>query len=191
MFISVDVGTDAGYQDAREVARLTKILQANITDPIPALKGPSTNTWDLRTNRGLPKTIRGEEKEALSDRDGNGEMVLVVDDDRAIRELTGLTLVSHGYRVDMAVDGVEALSKFEKAGQGIDVILTDMNMPNMDGADLILAVRQLSTYVPIIACTGLRDETQIDPMLHVATILPKPYKIQCLLRALHSALQAV
>jgi two-component system chemotaxis response regulator CheY len=79
--------------------------------------------------------------------------ILTVDDSSSIRQMLGLTLRRAGYEVVEAVDGKDGLGK---AGGGkFDLIVTDLNMPNMDGLELIAAVRKLPTYafVPILMLT--------------------------------------
>jgi two-component system chemotaxis response regulator CheY len=79
--------------------------------------------------------------------------VLIVDDSESIRELVGLTLESSGYKVDKGVDGVDALKLLD--GREINLVITDLNMPNMDGIQLIREVRKREGYsaVPILMLT--------------------------------------
>ena len=79
--------------------------------------------------------------------------VLIVDDSESIRELVGLTLESSGYKVDKGVDGVDALKLLD--GREINLVITDLNMPNMDGIQLIREVRKRDGYstVPILMLT--------------------------------------
>lgn len=66
--------------------------------------------------------------------------VLVVDDSESIRELVGMTLESEGYRVHKSADGVEAIDQLSYAD--IDLVITDLNMPNMDGISLLKEIRK-------------------------------------------------
>jgi len=70
--------------------------------------------------------------------------VLTVDDSASIRQMVAFTLKSAGYNVVEAADGQEGLDK-AKAG-GVDLVLTDQNMPKMDGLTLIKALRGLPNY---------------------------------------------
>jgi two-component system, chemotaxis family, chemotaxis protein CheY len=70
--------------------------------------------------------------------------ILAVDDSASMRQMVSFTLKGAGYNVIEAVDGRDALEK-AKAG-GADVILTDVNMPNMDGIELVRQLRQLPKY---------------------------------------------
>jgi len=85
--------------------------------------------------------------------------VLIADDSQSIRKFVMLALKLQGVRVIVAVDGMEAL---EKAGkEKIDLLITDLNMPNMDGYSLIKNLREAPDYaeLPIIILSSLsRDE---------------------------------
>lgn len=84
--------------------------------------------------------------------------ILTVDDSASIRQMIKLTLVGAGYQVIEAGDGVEGLAK-AKAG-GVHMVLTDLNMPNMDGLSLIRELRKLPEYkgVPIVFLTTETDD---------------------------------
>jgi two-component system, chemotaxis family, chemotaxis protein CheY len=79
--------------------------------------------------------------------------ILIVDDSESIREVVIFTLENAGYKVLWAVDGKDALKHLD--GQHLDMILTDLHMPNMDGIGLIKEVRKLEAYkyVPILYLT--------------------------------------
>jgi two-component system chemotaxis response regulator CheY len=79
--------------------------------------------------------------------------ILTVDDSASIRQMVGFTLTKAGYEVTEAVDGRDGLAK---AGQHkADLIVTDLNMPNMDGIEMITAIRKLPGYgfTPILMLT--------------------------------------
>lgn len=79
--------------------------------------------------------------------------ILAVDDSASMRQMVSFTLKGAGHDVTEAVDGVDALGK-AKGGQ-YDLVLTDVNMPNMDGIGLIKELRQLDQYkfTPILTLT--------------------------------------
>lgn len=79
--------------------------------------------------------------------------VLAVDDSASLRQMVSVVLCGGGYRVVEAVDGVDALSKL--AGQDLDLVLTDLNMPRMDGLELTRQLRAMPQYkfVPIVLLT--------------------------------------
>lgn len=79
--------------------------------------------------------------------------ILAVDDSASLRQMVSFTLKSAGYNVIQAVDGQDGLEKAQQGG--IDLVLTDQNMPVMDGLTLIKNLRRLSDYqkVPILMLT--------------------------------------
>ena len=120
---------------------------------------------------------------------GSGQLILVVEDEEAVREVTRRILTGHGYQVMLAVDGAEAVREFALHGERIAAVLTDMMMPVMDGTATIHALRAIDPRVRVVAVSGLvdRSETVLDERtLH----LDKPYTAQELLRALDTVLHA-
>src|SRR5215471_3038210 len=79
--------------------------------------------------------------------------ILVVDDSASLRQVVGIALTGAGYEVVEAVDGKDALTKLD--GQKVHLIISDVNMPNMDGITLVKEVKQLPAYkfTPIVMLT--------------------------------------
>lgn len=123
---------------------------------------------------------------------GHGELILVVDDEESIREITRGTLETFGYRVLLAGDGTEALAAYAEHRGEIAVVLTDMMMPFMDGPATIRALKKLDPSVKIIAASGLAANEKIAEAanLGVQTFLSKPYTAERLLVALAELLTA-
>ncbi len=125
---------------------------------------------------------------------GEGELVLVVDDEADILQVTRSMLERHGYRVLAASDGTFALTELSKHLGEVKVVVTDIMMPYMDGVQLIHAVRRLAPGVKIIASSGAlgmpgqRDRTDEVLALGVKHILHKPYPVEALLRTVHAEL---
>ncbi len=117
---------------------------------------------------------------------GNGELILVVDDELAVREIAKETLQAFGYRAVTANDGTEALAIFASRKEEIRCIITDMLMPYMDGPATIRAIRKLDSKVKIIATSGLKSDvkTAEAAQLGVTTFLNKPYTAEKLLKTL-------
>ncbi len=82
-----------------------------------------------------------------------GKTILTVDDSVSIRQMVSFTLKNEGYEVVEAVDGADGLSKIKE--QTVHMIITDLNMPNMDGIELIRSARGIDDYkfIPIIMLT--------------------------------------
>lgn len=87
------------------------------------------------------------------------KQILIVDDSESIRELIIFTLETEGYSVVSSIDGVEAVKLLD--GRHLDLIITDLHMPNMDGIELIKQIRKTEAYkmTPILLLT---TESQTD-----------------------------
>ena len=121
---------------------------------------------------------------------GNGELVLIVDDEVGIREVTTALLNESGYRTLAAADGAEALRLYAERGAEIVVVLTDVLMPVLDGAALCRELRRLDPRVRIVASTGEAEASKFAQLreLGVTHFLSKPYRIDYLLATLREAL---
>lgn len=128
------------------------------------------------------ETNVAENKTDLPYPTGNGELVLIVDDEENIRQITSATLEKFGYKTMTAADGTEALALYAQNLTEIKIVLTDMAMPFMDGAATIRALRKLNPTLPIIAASGLPPAT--TDALNVNAFLSKPYTAEKLLTAL-------
>ncbi len=121
--------------------------------------------------------------------DGNGELVLVVDDEENILRVTKTILERHNFRVITANDGAEAVALFAEQMQTIGVVLTDIAMPHMDGVAAIRVLRKMKPDVPIVAFTGEAQRTRFEELqaMKVHNFLIKPFTTANLLAALHTA----
>ena len=81
--------------------------------------------------------------------------ILAVDDSASMRQMVAFTLKGAGYNVIEAADGQEALDKAKERGETVDLVLTDQNMPRMDGITLVQNLRGMATYAstPILILT--------------------------------------
>jgi two-component system cell cycle sensor histidine kinase/response regulator CckA len=122
---------------------------------------------------------------------GNGELILVVDDEENIREITRATLEKFGYKVRTATDGTDALALYAQNGDEIALVLTDMAMPLMDGTATIRVLRKLNPNLKIIAASGLMNTEQTAELqtLNVNAFLSKPFTAEKLLTTLAEVLQ--
>jgi len=121
---------------------------------------------------------------------GRGELILVVDDEIAIREIAKGTLEAYGYRALTAADGTEAIALYAQHKGEIEVVLTDMMMPYMDGLATIRALQKLNPHVKIIASSGLAENARAIEAANagVKTFLSKPYTAGKLMEALAEVL---
>jgi nitrogen-specific signal transduction histidine kinase/FixJ family two-component response regulator len=116
---------------------------------------------------------------------GSGELILVVDDETAVRVLAQRALEAFGYRVVAACDGAEAVAAFAEHGTEVAAVLLDMTMPVMDGPAALAELRASDPEVPVIAASGLPLPPAVTerPELRPSAYLPKPYLPDALLRA--------
>jgi two-component system, cell cycle sensor histidine kinase and response regulator CckA len=117
---------------------------------------------------------------------GNGELILVVDDEAFIREITQATLEAHGYRVISANDGTEALGLYARRSDEVKAVIIDMVMPILDGPATIRALRKLDPHAHVIAVSGLVGSAKAPDVadLGVQAFLPKPFTAERLLTTL-------
>lgn len=123
---------------------------------------------------------------------GEGELILVVDDEAPIRQVTRHTLEAFGYRVIVAENGADGLAVFAVNRDEIAVVLTDMMMPVMDGTALIQALRRIAPETPIIAASGITANGQVIKALEAGMeyFVAKPYTAEKILTMLHTILRA-
>jgi two-component system, cell cycle sensor histidine kinase and response regulator CckA len=119
---------------------------------------------------------------------GSGELILVVDDEAAIREITKASLENHNYQAITACDGIEAIALYAENRDKISVVLTDMVMPSMDGATTIRTLRKINPEVKIIAVSGLASSDKVNTayQMGVKAFLSKPYTAKKLLETLNT-----
>lgn len=118
---------------------------------------------------------------------GNGETILVVDDEEKILNVTSATLERFGYRVITARNGLAAVEAFSSDPDGIAAIVTDIAMPQMNGELAIRKFREIDPRVKIIAASGLASELDLEGP-PVAAFLPKPFSAEVLLSTLAEVL---
>ena len=113
---------------------------------------------------------------------GNGELILIADDEQAIRELVSEGLKANGFRVLAASNGEEALKLFQENAMEVRLFLTDQEMPVMNGVQAIAEIRKLKAKLPVIVTSGeglSGDGTQL---------LSKPFSLEEVLTAVHQIL---
>lgn len=131
-----------------------------------------------------------EENEAIPQ--GNGELILVVDDETAILEVTKATLETYNYRVLTAGNGIEAIAVYAQNQQAINLVIMDIMMPSMDGKTAILTLKQINPEIKIIAVSGLIDRQEIIDELddNVTTFMNKPCTNDDLLRIISEVIHS-
>ena len=122
---------------------------------------------------------------------GKGETILVVEDENAVRELAFAALKKRGYHVLKAANGPEAIAVWERCSTPIDLLLTDMVMPNgMSGGDLARTLQTRSPHLNVIYTSGYSPEilSQDSLLAQGINFLPKPYDLQTLCQAVRLCL---
>jgi two-component system chemotaxis response regulator CheY len=106
--------------------------------------------------------------------------ILTVDDSMSVRKFIALSLKSGGYRVISAVDGMDALEILPK--EKVDLVITDLNMPNVDGFELVRTIRQNTMYseLPIIILSSLADSQYIERGMQAGanSYIVKPFNMK-------------
>ncbi|MEI6391743.1 MAG: PAS domain S-box protein [Verrucomicrobiota bacterium] len=114
---------------------------------------------------------------------GCGEWVLVVDDELSVRDITRKVLEKSGYRVLTANDGAAAVALYAQHQAEVEVVLTDLIMPVMDGTATVRVLREISPKVKIIVTSGVASKHKLAEIagLDVQAYLQKPCAAQTLL----------
>jgi PAS domain S-box-containing protein len=134
---------------------------------------------------------RKEQSEAASLPRGNGETILVIDDEASILTITCQTLQAFGYQVLTATDGAHAVAVYAKHENEIAVVLTDMMMPVMDDPATIHALMRINPAIKIIAASGLNANGGVAKVsgAGVKHFLTKPYTAGTLLKTMRAILE--
>ncbi len=122
---------------------------------------------------------------------GHGELVLLMEDEEAIRELTRTSLENFGYRVVTAPNGVQGIARFEEYRDRIRVVVSDTDMPKMNGLAAVRAIKEMRPELPVIVASGSQHSSQEIKQMsdHRMTRLRKPYSLQELLVTVSSAVR--
>ncbi len=120
----------------------------------------------------------------------HGGVILIADDEQTVRELAGAVLAREGYEVLTAADGAAALEVFERRGGKVDLVLLDMTMPQLNGAETYSRLRRLRSEVPVILSSGYneQDATSRFAGKGLAGFLRKPWTAEGLRDAVRGVL---
>src|SRR5437016_1492525 len=113
------------------------------------------------------------------------ETILVVDDDSAVLRLAAAMLQRHGYSVLEANGGTQGLECFAQHHKEISLILSDIDMPQMTGTEMIRQIRNLHPSVPVMVMTGCSADA---PLPQAVPVLPKPFTSKMLLQGVRECL---
>jgi two-component system chemotaxis response regulator CheY len=119
-----------------------------------------------------------------------GKLIMTADDSASVRQMVGFTLRDAGYEVLEASDGQDALAKL--TGKTVQMVITDLNMPNLDGIGLIRALRSQAAYkfIPIIMLTteSQAEKKQEGKAAGATGWIVKPFKPEQLLAVVKKVL---
>jgi two-component system, cell cycle sensor histidine kinase and response regulator CckA len=125
-----------------------------------------------------PSTLRGPEN------------IMLVEDDESVRNLSRLVLEEHGYTVLAAESGAGALEAFGPLATAIDLVITDVIMPKMNGAELVTRLQEMHPEVKVLYVSGYTEEATIHRgvLLHGVDFLQKPFTPEALARKVRDVL---
>jgi two-component system, cell cycle sensor histidine kinase and response regulator CckA len=151
-------------------------------------RGSSFTIYFPAVDAPLTTTITPE----INDGEGRGETILLVEDDEALRESISTFLDLHGYKVLEASNGDEALSIATQHAESIQVLITDMILPKMSGAEVAQEVAKVSPQAVTLYMSGYTDRELIeyDPASLTTGFLQKPFALQTLLQRLREMITA-
>jgi PAS domain S-box-containing protein len=131
----------------------------------------------------LPVTedLRHETTQKLEQAQGNGELILIVDDDPAVQRASQSLLENHHYTTLVASDGMEAISLYAKHMQQVKVVLIDVMMPNLDGVTTVRTLKKMNPQLNVIAMSGLSIHKESTLTAGADIFLEKPYTVEELL----------
>ena len=114
--------------------------------------------------------------------------VLVVDDNDSVREVLTILLSRRGYRCESATNGIEAMQKVRQSN--FDAVITDLQMPEMDGIVLTRELRQHFSDLPVMIMTGQPDDSVVESAMSAGAkeFVSKPFEISELMTRLHQML---
>src|SRR5690606_34293836 len=118
--------------------------------------------------------------------------VLFVDDHRQVRSMVRDILEDEDYEVLLAADGPEAIELYARRGADVDLVILDMVMPNMGGAEVFARLRALDPEVKVLLPAGYSRDAEARRLLRsgVVGFLQKPYQVEQLIRAVRDAIAA-
>ena len=145
----------------------------------------------LPAQKGNAKNAENADRPSCPDLPvGNGELILLVDDEVSILNVAKESLEVHGYRVLTAVGGEAAIALFDQHQHVIDAVVVDMMMPKLDGMETIKTLRSIRSNIPIVASSGLRRPEQGTGSIAGSNgFLLKPYTDEQLLHAIRDVMR--
>ena len=181
---AADKGTGLGLSTVRGIVETHRGFVS-----LTSVPGQGTR---VRVHLPVSDGTPGDEAPPTSAPRGNGELILVVDDEANIRNMVRTIVSRHGYRVLAAVDGIEAISTLARQVGEIDLVVTDMMMPRLGGQSLIDVIRRLNPGAKILAMSGGTQggEDPAGPGRRADSFLMKPFSADALLSEIYDLLKS-
>ena len=181
-------GTGLGLSTVRSIVRqLDGFVTVQTSHTLKSSHGTTFTVY-------LPAAESGRKSEAntrpFQSQPGNGELILVVDDEKPVCELTSKILTRFGYNVVTASDGVEAIVAFVPRAAEVRLLLTDLDMPIVNGSALAAALRRLKPELPIVAMSGAGSQSDDTHKEFATAFLAKPFEAETLLSIVRRTLDA-
>ena len=150
-------------------------------------RGTAPNS-KLRLNRKSPTVLRRKPRPDLT---GQGTILLVEDED-GLRSLNARGLRSRGYSVIEAANGIEAMEALEEKDGAVDLVVSDVVMPEMDGPTLLREMRKRNPNLKIIFVSGYAEEAfdKSLPENEQFAFLPKPFALSALVEKVKETMTA-
>ncbi len=137
------------------------------------------------------KNNRSSSADAKQLLNGNGETILLIDDETTFVEVTKLLLEFHGYTILTAYDGVEGIAVFNANKEQINIVVCDLNMPKLGGRTILQKFFEIAPEVKILIISGSIEEDYLIQYLIPGKIefLQKPFLTERMLETLKKMLQ--
>jgi two-component system cell cycle sensor histidine kinase/response regulator CckA len=139
----------------------------------------------------LPRAVSAVSADAATGQEprprGARPTVLLAEAEPTLRDFGRATLESHGYRVLLAEDGVQAVERFRDSPERIDVAVIDLNLPGLTGDTVLARLLELDPDVEVVFSSGYFAEDRCEEGSHVAGVISKPYSRQELVRVVKQA----
>ncbi len=135
----------------------------------------------------FPLSIEGKSTEGVdtsADMELGSGNLLIVDDEKELCEILSEMLSDYGYKINTAMDGVQALEYYRKHSKDVDLVIIDMNLPRMNGKECFIAMKAINPRIKAILSTGfsLNEETENILDEGVMEFIQKPFEISQLVK---------
>ena len=133
------------------------------------------------------RDLASDMPDEVADHRGQGEFILVIEDESGVRHLTTKALTENGYQVVSAKNAAEARSLFEQERSRLDMVVSDVVLPDGTGVELVGEFRAVDPGLPVLLCSGYTDQkSQWETIQEKGyPFLQKPFNITDLLRKVH------